>query len=82
MTCACCAAETLLVHSIGSCAPNRAELCAARASLLMRALSWGGWGWVVVPGRLLAAAVEAWVVGRHLRAMLQQDAAALEAKRR
>ncbi|GIL89572.1 hypothetical protein Vretimale_1874 [Volvox reticuliferus] len=36
-------------------------------------------GAVLVAGRLLAAAVEVWVVGRHLGAILQRDAAAAAA---
>ncbi|KXZ53480.1 hypothetical protein GPECTOR_7g930 [Gonium pectorale] len=49
-----------------------------------RALPPGPWGSpavgaVLVLGRLLAAAVEVWVVWRHLRALLQADAAAAAA---
>ena len=40
---------------------------------LIQLLAWGGWGWVVVPGRLVAAAVELWVVYRHLSRLAQQD---------
>lgn len=34
------------------------------------------WGLLLLPGRLLAAAVEAWLVGRRLGQLLGEDAAA------
>ncbi|GAB4814606.1 hypothetical protein N2152v2_001652 [Parachlorella kessleri] len=48
---------------------------------LLTLLGWGAWGWLVVPGRLLAAAVECWVVARHVGGILEQDAAAMSSKR-
>ena len=36
----------------------------------------GAWGLLLVPGRLLAAGVELWVVLRRARQLLQEDAEA------
>ncbi len=36
----------------------------------------GAWGLLLVPGRLLAAAVECWVLQRRAQQLLQADAAA------
>lgn len=39
------------------------------------------WGVLVVPGRLLAGGVEAWVLSRHVRQLLLEDATAWQASR-
>jgi hypothetical protein len=49
----------------------------ARASLPPGSLAAApAWGWVLVPGRLLAAAVECWVLARRTGQLLQEDAEA------
>lgn len=49
-----------------------ARSCLRPGSLLAA----GAWAALLVPARLLAAAVECWLVGRRMRLLLQQDAAA------
>lgn len=51
----------------------RPPLPASRSALPGTVWSHPALGLLLVPGRLLAAAVELWVIGQHMAALLGQD---------